>query len=167
MRSWHESAFRPMKRTLPWCHNGREGVSNTSLAIVYSTVYSIADARKHQSLASLDFVREIHRWAVNSPHKGPVTRKMFSVDDVIMIHRSPACYRHKGYAMRNSDVLLLALANYWASSQVVGYLQRHNTHVMSLQWIGAATSPKVTIGIKQNINHLKLNAWKMPWSVWY
>ena len=27
---------------------------------------------------------EIHRWPVNSPHKWPVTRKMFPFDDVIM-----------------------------------------------------------------------------------
>ena len=57
----------------------------TSLTIVYSTVYSGADHRKHQSSASLAFVRGIHRWPVNSPHKGPVTLKMFLFDDVIMI----------------------------------------------------------------------------------
>ena len=38
----------------------------------------------HQSFASLAFVRGIHQWPVNSPHKGPVTRKMFPFDDVIM-----------------------------------------------------------------------------------
>ena len=58
----------------------------TSLTIVYSTVYSDADQRKHQSSASLAFVWEIQR--VNSPHKWPVTRKMFPFDDVIMIHGS-------------------------------------------------------------------------------
>ena len=42
------------------------------------------DQRKHQSSALLAFVRGIHRWPVNSPHKGPVTRKMFPFDDVIM-----------------------------------------------------------------------------------
>ena len=47
----------------------------TSLTIVYSTVYSDADQRKHQSSASLAFVREF---------TGPVTRKMFPFDDVIM-----------------------------------------------------------------------------------
>ena len=57
----------------------------TSLAIVYSTVYSGADQRKHPSSASLAFVREIHRGPVNSPHKCPVTRKMLPFDDVIMI----------------------------------------------------------------------------------
>ena len=56
----------------------------TSLAIVYSIVFSSADQRKHQSSASLAFVRGIHRGPVNSPHKWPVTRKMFPFDDVIM-----------------------------------------------------------------------------------
>ena len=49
----------------------------TRLASVYLTIYSGADQRKHQSSAALAFVRGIHRWPVNSPHKGPVTRKMF------------------------------------------------------------------------------------------
>ena len=56
----------------------------TSLTIVYSTVYSDADQRKHQSSASLAFVWGINREPVNSPHKWPVTRKMFPFDDVIM-----------------------------------------------------------------------------------
>ena len=56
----------------------------TSLTIVYSTVYSDANQRKHQSPATLAFVRGIHRWPVKSPHKGPVTRKMFPFHDVIM-----------------------------------------------------------------------------------
>ena len=56
----------------------------TSLAIVYSTVYSDVDQGKHQSSASLAFVRGIHRVPVNFPHKWPVTRKMFLFDDVIM-----------------------------------------------------------------------------------
>ena len=56
----------------------------TSLTIVYSTVYPGADQRNHQSSASLASVWGIHRWPVNSPHKWPVTRKMFPFDDVIM-----------------------------------------------------------------------------------
>ena len=56
----------------------------TSLTHVYSTVYLGADQRKHQCSASLAFVRGIHRRPVNSPHKAPVTRKMFPFDDVIM-----------------------------------------------------------------------------------
>ena len=56
----------------------------TSLTIVYSIVYSGTDQRKHQSSASLVFVRGIHRRPVNSLHKWPVTRKMFPFDDVIV-----------------------------------------------------------------------------------
>ena len=51
----------------------------TSPTIVYSTVYLGADQRKYQRSASLAFVRGIHRWPGNSPHKGPVTRKMFDL----------------------------------------------------------------------------------------
>ena len=57
----------------------------TSLTIVYSAMYSSASQRKHQSSMSLVHVRGIHRWPVNSLHKGPVAWKMFPFDDLIMI----------------------------------------------------------------------------------
>ena len=57
----------------------------TSLPIAYSTAYSGADQRKHQSSALLAFVRGIHRWSVDSSHKGPVTWKKFPFDDAIII----------------------------------------------------------------------------------
>ena len=57
----------------------------TSPAIIFSTVYSGTD--KKISSSSLAFAQEIHRWPVNFPHKGPVTRKMFPSDDVIMTGR--------------------------------------------------------------------------------
>ena len=63
--------------------NGAIASQITSLTIVYSTVNSGGDRRKHQTSASLAFVRGIQRWPVNSPHKGPVTRKMFPFEDVI------------------------------------------------------------------------------------
>ena len=63
----------------------------TRLMTVYLIVYSRTDQRKHQSSASLAFVRGIHRRPVNSPHKGPVTRKMVPFDDVIM----NICYWHR------------------------------------------------------------------------
>ena len=73
----------------------------TSLTIVYSAVYSGADQSKHQSSASLAFVWGIHRGPVNSPHKWPVTRKMFPFDDVIM--KQPQMiyveFRHKVYSI--------------------------------------------------------------------
>ena len=66
------------------CVLSHDSDQRDGLTIVYSTVYSGADHRKHQSSASLAFVREIHRWPVNSPHKGPVTWKMSPFDDVTM-----------------------------------------------------------------------------------
>ena len=49
-----------------------------------SPASSLFTQRKHQSSASLAFVRGIHWGPVNFPHKWPVTRKMFPFDDVIM-----------------------------------------------------------------------------------
>ena len=67
---------------------GAIGSQITSLTIVYSTAYSGADQSKHQSSESLAFVWGIHRGPVNSPHKWPVTRKMFPFDDVIMHNKN-------------------------------------------------------------------------------
>ena len=64
----------------------------TSLTIVYTTIYSGADQRKHKNPAALDFVRGIHQWSVNSPQKEPVTRKMFPFDEVIMSKKGSRWY---------------------------------------------------------------------------
>ena len=86
MMSWHEITFHissPL-RPLQWRHNDLMASQITSVSIVFSTVGSGADQRKHQSTVSLAFVHGIHHWPVNSPHRRPVTWKMFSFDDVIM-----------------------------------------------------------------------------------
>ena len=49
----------------------------TSLTVVYSIVYSGADQRKHQSSASLAFVRGIHRDRWISRTKGQLRGKCF------------------------------------------------------------------------------------------
>ena len=54
------------------------------VSIVCSTVGSGTDHRKHQSSASLAFVRGIHWSLVNCPLKRPVMWKMFPFDEVIM-----------------------------------------------------------------------------------
>ena len=73
----------------------------TSLTIVYPTVNSGTDQRKHKRSVSLAYVGGIHRsssvierlearrWLiteqqVHSPHKWPITRKMFPLEDVII-----------------------------------------------------------------------------------
>ena len=72
---------------LQWRHNERQGVSNQRrLDCLLYRLFSRRkkNPNKHQSSPSLAFVREIHRWPVNYPHKWPVTRKMFPFDDVVM-----------------------------------------------------------------------------------
>ena len=54
------------------------------VSMVYPTVCSGADKRKHQSSASLAFARGIHQCPVSSPHKVPVTQKTFTFDNIIM-----------------------------------------------------------------------------------
>ena len=56
----------------------------TGVSIVFSTVYLGTYQRKHHSSASLAFVRVIHWWPVDSPHKGSLKRKVFPFDYAIM-----------------------------------------------------------------------------------
>ena len=77
-------------------------------SIVSSIVCSAADQRKHQSSASLAFVRGIHHWPAKSYHKGPTTRRMFPFDDVILNMRNELSwdwivmfeYEHRGNRRR-------------------------------------------------------------------
>ena len=84
----------------------------TSLTIVYSTVYSDADQRKTSKLRVTGLCVGNSPGPVNSPHKGPVTRKMFPFDDVIM-RLGIACLWGGEYAafpqMQNIGVSLLKL----------------------------------------------------------
>ena len=131
----------------------------TSLSIVYSTVYSDVDQRKHQSSASLAFVRGIHRWPVISPHKWPVTRKMFPFDDVIMvifccgfvpvdfidIHQSTVALRNR-FILCFSGLLVIRVCihelnwqpHIWDNSQTseisLGYLKA-SIHKMLIRYI--------------------------------
>ena len=99
----------------------------TSLTIVYSTAYLGADQRKHQSSASLAFVRGIHRRLVNSPHKGPVTRKMFPFDDVIMVIRWRTIHAPKNSFILSSVEMappvntVSLLWNMWSIKQFVSH----------------------------------------------
>ena len=105
----------------------------TSFTIVYSIIYSGADQRKHQSSASLAFVRGIHRWPVNSPHKGPVTRKRFPFDDVIMEKwLDDVIIIYIGQVF-----LILSSAKYQRASLVI------SQHWFR-QWVGAIRHPAIT-----------------------
>ena len=102
----------------------------TSVSIVCWTVCSGTDQRKHQSSASLAFVGGIHRWPVNSLHKGPITWKLFPFDDVIMLMAlcevnplviSELPLQRASNAENLFDTLLLSWISCWTNNQVHGY----------------------------------------------
>ena len=72
--------------SLYWGHNEHDSVSNHQPHDCLLKRLFKCRSKKYQSSASLAFVRGIHRGPVNSPHKGPVTRKMFTFDDVIIAY---------------------------------------------------------------------------------
>ena len=91
----------------------------TGVSIVCWTVGSNLNPRKHQFSPSLSYVRGIHRSLVNSPHKRPVTRKMFPFDDVIInvsgdgsTHMLPT---HKVIAWPTDITAPHQQENYWLS----------------------------------------------------
>ena len=92
--------------TLRWRHNELDGVSDhQSHDCLLNRLFGRRSKKKNQSSASLAFVRGIHRGPVNSPHKWPVTRKMFPLDDVIMIWNLPTslCYHAWIYFLYDQD----------------------------------------------------------------
>ena len=80
---WHNEMMTILLLVCAFLHHycdvimGANASQITSLTVVYSIVYSHADKKTNQTSASLAFVRGIHRGPVNSPHKWPVSRKMF------------------------------------------------------------------------------------------
>ena len=72
--------FRLIAMTSLWA---RRRLKSPASRLFTQPFNQCAKQRKHQSSPSLAF-RGIHRWPVNFPHKGPVTRKMFPFNDVIM-----------------------------------------------------------------------------------
>ena len=86
---WHMLHTAPVylrKIPLSWWHYSDVIMSMmvsqvTSISIVCSTICSGTGQRKHQSSTSLAFVRGIHRWSVDYPHKGPIMWKMFPFDE--------------------------------------------------------------------------------------
>ena len=70
--------------SLQWRHNELDSVSNHQPHECLFKLLFRRRSKKTSKSASLAFVRGSHRRPVNSPHKGPVTRKMFPFDDVIM-----------------------------------------------------------------------------------
>ena len=80
------------KDALMWRHNGRDGISDHQPHDCLLNCLFRRRSKRTSNLRVTGSVRGIHRCPVNSPHKWPVTRKMFPLDDVIMACR-PALVR--------------------------------------------------------------------------
>ena len=138
----------------------------TSLTIVCSAFYSYADQRKHQSSASLAFVRGIHQGPVNSPHKWPVTRKMFPFDDVIMLyHDRPVRNIHSWthFQDRSRNVVTHPEHEYIAYLvQVYRWLvqERRNSSALAIELHLSCTNPSIWL---YPHTHGLLIQWMLRW----
>ena len=133
----------------------------TSLTVVYSTVYSDTDQRKHQSSASLAFVRRIHRGPVNSPHKWPVTRKMFPFDNVIMLLMWILGSQRCSQGMRGGRPWLMRLYVFYTLvfhlwSQ---YIHRANSKFAPSQWETALLCNDVSHWLGASLESALIHKW--------
>ena len=80
-------------KLIQWRLNEHDGASNRHLDCLLNCLLRRRSERKYQSFMPLASVRGVHRWPVDSPPKGPATRKMFPFDDVVMHLMSPNSIR--------------------------------------------------------------------------
>ena len=92
-RFWYRFNYRSMpdlimygkyERTLQWRHNGRDCVSNQQPRDCLVKRLFRLRSKKTSKLRVTGLCAGNSPGPVNSPHKWPVTRKMFPFDDVIM-----------------------------------------------------------------------------------
>ena len=84
-RRWLDACSAFLSFLLQWRHNGHTVFSNhRPLDCILKRLFR-RKSKKTSKLRATGHCKGNHRWPVNSPHKWPVTRKMFPFDDVIMI----------------------------------------------------------------------------------
>ena len=90
-------------------HNECDGVSNRRRPDCLLNRLFRRRSKQFQSSALLAFVRRIQGWPVDSPHKGPVTRKMCPFDDVIMQNYIPMEFdlKFKSFIHENSYEMIV------------------------------------------------------------
>ena len=91
MPSWFLGMSKNEVYTSHWRHNEHDGVSNHQPHDCLHNCLFRRRSKKRSKLRVTGLLRGIHRWPVNSPHKRPVTQKMFPFDDVIMVPYVKPC----------------------------------------------------------------------------
>ena len=93
---------------LQWRHMSLMASVITGEITVCSTVCSGVHQRIIEAPCHWPFVRGIHPWLVDSPHKGPVTLNVFPLGDIIMHFYRRMVWNTSGFpSQRVSDVLPL------------------------------------------------------------
>ena len=146
----------------------------TSLTIVYSSVYSGVNQRKHQSSASLAFVGGIHRSPVNSPHKWPVTWKMFPFEGGpcvlrrvrwwldILIYNYEWSTHHEAYMTKQNIAALVQIM----TCHLFCARPSSETVLDSLEYISAKFESKYNIHAKWYFC-LILHVLKIYWTIFF
>ena len=134
--------------TLLWRHNGRDGVSN------HQPHHCLLKRLFRHRSKKTPMLRFTGLSAGNSPHKWPVTRKMFPFNDVIMTYNSAIlrsinwmlqtpmpCIFHIALISHYSDVIKGAMASHITSVSIVystvcsGGNQRNHQSSVSLAFV--------------------------------
>ena len=131
----------------------------TRIMIVYSTIHSGEDQRKHQSSTTLAFVWGIHRWPVNSLHKWPVTQKMFPFDDfsiIIWVNNDSYLSIFSGCMQRSPTLVVTSVTVNTTFNQQLG----HSAEAISTSYVQLENKNKqIIIKRKKHILLIKSLIW--------
>ena len=119
--------------SLQWRHNGHDSVSNHQPHDCLLNRLFRRRSKKISKLRVTGLCEGIHRSPVNSPHKWPVTRKMFPFDDVTIsyiVHgatqRTNALHMdHSGYGLKQWEALHCNVVSHWLIPHPECSLLRH------------------------------------------
>ena len=131
--SWYGHVFYVTGSSLRWRHNDYDGVSNHQPDGCLLNRLSRRRSKKTSKLRVTGLCAGNSPGPVNSPHKGPVTRKMFPFDDVIMCVK--VNLPHKWSVLCCLDVFCaVPWTSCWTNSLVTGGLRHNGAHVTPLKW---------------------------------
>ena len=112
----------------------------TGVSVVNSIVYSGPDQRKHQNSHSLAFVRGIHRWPVNTPHKG-----VSNVENVSIWWRHHDCTRSDlRYVYRRTSVQAYKQGNNVGKDLPIHVINTMSADVLATQGARASAAMVLT-----------------------
>ena len=112
-----------VEKSLQWHHNESDGVSNQQPHDCLLNRSFRRRSLKQQSSASLAFVRGIHGWPVNSPHKGPEHVSIW--------------WRHHVMIKYKHDFMLPERHSAWLGSTHCGMVMPYGDIELGQHWLRA------------------------------